>query len=443
MTTRYAIAWRAACASPARQSETAIREIADEHVEALSDEDLAVLGYGSFVAGLEAGVAAHHAGMVPPFKEAVEACFAEALVKVVFATETLALGINMPARSVVIEQLSKFNGDTHEDLTPGEYTQLTGRAGRRGIDTVGYAVALWSPYHTFDEIAGLASSRSRALRSSFRPTYNMAVNLVRRYSRKDAYALVQSSFAQFVETTSLSRQLDAVIEVLRRHGYVKGWTVTEEGARLAGIYHDADLLIAETVRAGLLDGLDPPSLAALVSTFTYEARRGEALFAGFPSPRVERRVERLNELAATLRGEERALRLPVTRDLDPGFAGIAAAWASGEDLSNVLSPMRRSRHNAAVPPLMTGGDFVRSTKTLIDLLNQLATVLAGTPTGRTAAKAADSLLRGVVAAASAAFEGDFAGSDGGPDDGSEGAQKEAAGGLTEPGGIHAAESATP
>ncbi len=114
-----------------------IRAILERRVERLSDDDLAVLGYPALAAAMEAGIAPHHAGMVPPLREAVEECFQKALVKVVFATETLALGINMPARSVVIEQLSKFSGAGHADLTPGEYTQLTGRAGRRGIDERG------------------------------------------------------------------------------------------------------------------------------------------------------------------------------------------------------------------------------------------------------------------------------------------------------------------
>ena len=114
-----------------------IRAIVDERTAALADADLDVLGFDRFLAGLEMGVAAHHAGMVPPFKEAVEACFTEGLIKAVFATETLALGVNMPARSVVIERLTKFTGERHELLTPGEYTQLTGRAGRRGIDDLG------------------------------------------------------------------------------------------------------------------------------------------------------------------------------------------------------------------------------------------------------------------------------------------------------------------
>ncbi len=174
-----------------------IRAVAEERTAALSDRDLDVLGYDRWLAALELGIAAHHAGMVPPFKEVVEACFVQGLVKVVFATETLALGINMPARSVVIENLSKFTGEHHEFLTPGEYTQLTGRAGRRGIDEVGWAVALWSPFVTFDQVAALALSRHFVLTSSFRPTYNMAANLIRRYDAEEAHRLLNRSFAQF------------------------------------------------------------------------------------------------------------------------------------------------------------------------------------------------------------------------------------------------------
>jgi ATP-dependent RNA helicase HelY len=188
-----------------------IRAIAEARTDILSDADLAVLGYGRWLTALEAGVAAHHAGMVPPFKETVEACFSAGLVKAVFATETLALGINMPARSVVIEKLSKFTGERHEFLTPGEYTQLTGRAGRRGIDEVGYAVVLWSPYVPFEQVAGLASTRTYALKSSFRPTYNMAANLVRRYPPDEARHLLNLSFAQFTSDRDVVR-LEAQLE---------------------------------------------------------------------------------------------------------------------------------------------------------------------------------------------------------------------------------------
>jgi len=187
------------------EERTEIRAIAEAKVQSLSDADLRVLDYGHWLHGLEAGFAAHHAGMVPPFKEAVEACFARALVKVVFATETLALGINMPARSVVIEKLTKFTGETHEKLTPGEYTQLTGRAGRRGIDDVGYGIVLWSPFVPFDQVASLASTRTYQLTSAFRPTYNMAANLVRRYEPDEAHHLLNLSFAQYRSDSAVVR----------------------------------------------------------------------------------------------------------------------------------------------------------------------------------------------------------------------------------------------
>ncbi|HEX2300640.1 MAG TPA: DEAD/DEAH box helicase, partial [Pseudonocardiaceae bacterium] len=155
-----------------------IRRVVDQRAAGLPEGDLAVLGFYEWREGLERGFAAHHAGMLPVFKETVEELFVRGLVKAVFATETLALGINMPARTVVLERLVKFNGEAHVDLTPGEYTQLTGRAGRRGIDIEGHAVVLWQPGVDPAQVAGLASTRTYPLRSSFRPGYNMAVNLV-------------------------------------------------------------------------------------------------------------------------------------------------------------------------------------------------------------------------------------------------------------------------
>src|SRR5690606_23717629 len=146
---------------------------------------------------LERGVAAHHAGMVPVFKEVVEELFVRGLVKVCFATETLALGINMPARTVVIERLEKWDGRQHQLLTPGQFTQLTGRAGRRGLDTVGPAVVLYQRDVEFVVVASLVSRRVEPLRSSFSPSYNMAVNLLRSHTRAEAEELLARSFAQF------------------------------------------------------------------------------------------------------------------------------------------------------------------------------------------------------------------------------------------------------
>ena len=181
-----------------REEAERIREFAEMRVAWMDEQDLVTLGFYDFLDGLAQGVAAHHAGMLPVFKEAVEELFEAGLVKVVFATETLSLGINMPARSVVIEDLWKFPGEQHELLTPGEYTQLTGRAGRRGIDDLGHAVVVYQRSVDFERVANLAATRTYELSSSFRPSYNMAVNLVRNYTREQAHHLLNSSFAQFL-----------------------------------------------------------------------------------------------------------------------------------------------------------------------------------------------------------------------------------------------------
>src|SRR5579863_9930658 len=174
-----------------------IESVASRRTSDLPDEDLTVLGYHDWVLALRRGIAAHHAGMLPVFKEVVEELFTEGPVRAVFATETLALGINMPARTVVLEKLDKWNGEAHVALTPGEYTQLTGRAGRRGIDVEGHAVVLWQPGLDPGSVAGLAGTRTYPLNSSFRPSYNMAVNLTGQVGRTRASALLESSFAQF------------------------------------------------------------------------------------------------------------------------------------------------------------------------------------------------------------------------------------------------------
>ncbi|GAA2992098.1 ATP-dependent RNA helicase HelY [Microbacterium terrae] len=202
-----------------------IREIVDERTRTLHDEDLAVLGFWEWRENLERGIAAHHAGMLPAFKEVVEELFQRKLVKAVFATETLALGINMPARTVVLEKLEKFNGEARVAITSGEYTQLTGRAGRRGIDVEGHAVIQWTEGLDPQAVAALASRRTYPLNSSFRPTYNMAVNLIDQFGRARAREILESSFAQFQADRSvvgLARQVREQEESLA--GYEKAMT---------------------------------------------------------------------------------------------------------------------------------------------------------------------------------------------------------------------------
>lgn len=179
------------------QEKKKIDQVLQEYIVDIPEEDLLILGYKHFRRALRSGFAAHHAGMLPAFRHVVEKLFAEGLVRLCFATETLALGINMPARSVVLEKLVKFNGEAHVDLTPGQYTQLTGRAGRRGRDTEGHAIVLWNSRVDVDDLIRLASTQSYPLDSTFRPGYNMTANLIATKGYSEAHAILDRSFAQY------------------------------------------------------------------------------------------------------------------------------------------------------------------------------------------------------------------------------------------------------
>jgi ATP-dependent RNA helicase HelY len=265
--------------------ERRIFEVADTQAAWIDDEELAALGYFELREALGAGIAAHHAGMLPVFKETVEDLFAAGLVRVVFATETLSLGINMPAKTVVIEDLWKSSGERHELLTPGEYTQLTGRAGRRGIDEKGNAVVLFQKQVPFERVAGLASTRTYELRSSFRPSYNMTVNLVRNYTIEEAHHLLNSSFGQFLADRSvvtLERQAErdrAYLDGYRRSmacdrgDFAQYWDLRERARRIREEARRGRERHREQETRGALAALRPGDVVFLPS----ERRRGLAV----------------------------------------------------------------------------------------------------------------------------------------------------------------------
>jgi ATP-dependent RNA helicase HelY len=411
-----------------------IREVAEVRTAHLSPVDLSVLGYDEWLSTLERGVAPHHAGMVPAFKETVEEAFATGLVKLVFATETLALGINMPAKAVVLEEFSKFTGEGHELLRAGDYTQLTGRAGRRGIDERGTAVVLYSRYVPLDTVIEVAAAGSHPLESSFEPSYNMAVNLVGNYDRQRAEELLQASFAHYRAEEgrrSLERKVDdrtrelaeyaaagdtaalearvrraekdlrrlrrrlekrhddlierfnARIAVLELLGYLEEWELTPKGSRLRGVYNEKDLLVVEAVERGLLDGLGPAEFAAVISSLTYEPRRdgsGPLAMVGT----VPDRIDQLDAIRLELDAAEEAVGLEPTGAAERGFAGLAYAWASGASLDDLFGDDD-----------FAAGDFVRNGRQLLDLMRQLRDGfprLAGV-----AAEAIRDVDRGVVA----------------------------------------------
>lgn len=245
------------------QEREAIREIVDQRTSHLTDTDLAVLGFSRWIAGLEAGVAAHHAGMVPAFKETVEELFELGLLKVVFATETLALGINMPAKSVVLESLTKFDGESHQMLRPGDYTQLTGRAGRRGIDVEGFGVVLHSPFVPFNEVTSVASLGAHELRSSFRPTYNMTANLIANYTRDEAEELLEASFAAFQRIGDLE-ELESAVDALEHQMERESAAATCERGDVAQYAAIVDTLAAKRHNDEIAHGLSAGDVVQVV-----------------------------------------------------------------------------------------------------------------------------------------------------------------------------------
>jgi ATP-dependent RNA helicase HelY len=195
-------------------------------------------------------------------------------------------------------------------------------------------------------------------------------------------------------TESLARQFDRVLGILEDRGHLAGWSLTWRGEVLARIYHECDLLIAESLADGLLDGLDPASLAGLVSCFTYEHRSpAPPPPPWFPSAKVRERFHDIERLGASLNAAEHRGALPLTRPPEPGFFALAHAWAAGENLDDVLEDED-----------LSGGDFVRNAKQLIDLLRQVGEVAPDPDTARTARAAADELFRGVVSASSVVGE---------------------------------------
>jgi ATP-dependent RNA helicase HelY len=289
-----------------RDEARRILEFAEARSAWIEEQDLVTLGFHDFLDGLTAGIAAHHAGMLPVFKETVEDLFEQGLVKVVFATETLSLGINMPAKTVVIEDLWKFQGERHELLTPGEYTQLTGRAGRRGIDELGHAVVVYQKQVPFERVAGLAATRTYDLGSSFRPSYNMAVNLVRNYTPDEAHRLLNSSFAQFLAdrgVVALERRIAEDREALQSYSqnmscdlgdFETYWSLMRRARKMREEHaRDRALARAEEIRRSIV-GLKPGDVIWLASA----PRRGVAAVLssreGRPTVLTEdRRVMRL------------------------------------------------------------------------------------------------------------------------------------------------------
>ena len=314
------------------------------------------------------------------------------LLKVVFATETLAVGVNMPAKSVVIEKLTKFNGENHDLLTPSQFTQLTGRAGRRGIDEEGHTLTCWSPFVSFDEVVDLTMSKNFRLSSAFTPTYNMLANLLATRSEKEASRLLASSFAQFQMKRSpegynrdLIEQVYCRLDVLEETGLADGWKLTNSGLPLTKIFNEYDLLITKCISDGIFEGLDEEELASIVSCFVFSKRgregnsRKKEDIGKISGARIKEMMM-LNERIAEI---EMGLKIEINPVPDLGFAKVIQKWVSGANLTEVMSKE------------LSAGEFVRNLRLSMDLLQQIANV-STLETKQIAVNAIESIERGVV-----------------------------------------------
>ncbi|HSN38001.1 MAG TPA: DEAD/DEAH box helicase [Arthrobacter sp.] len=318
------------------QEQLIIARRVDEAAQDIPSDDLDVLGFWSWRDGLLRGLAAHHAGMLPTFKEVVEKLFVDGLVKAVFATETLALGVNMPARSVVLEKLDKFNGEAHVNITAGEYTQLTGRAGRRGIDVEGHAVVLWQPGTDPASVAGLASRRTYPLDSSFRPTYNMSINLLAQFGRPRAREILESSFAQF--------QADRSVVGLARQ--VRGREESLAGFSKAMSCHLGDFTEYSRIRRALSDA---EKNASQTSSRARKSVTEDSLSRLLPGDVVDVPTGRAPGLAVVLSSDHNSREpRPAVMTLDNQLRRIGT-----QDVEGPLAPITRVRipksFNAKVP----------------------------------------------------------------------------------------------
>jgi len=182
---------------------------------------------------LHRGIAAHHAGILPAWKVLVEELFQRGLIKVVFATETLAAGINMPARTTVISGLSKRTDNGHRLLTASEFLQMAGRAGRRGMDILGHVVTVQTPFEGSQEAAYLATAESDPLVSQFTPSYGMVLNLLQIHTLEEARELIERSFGQYLATLHLQPQQQGIADVEREIEHQQAQLAHVDAAQLA------------------------------------------------------------------------------------------------------------------------------------------------------------------------------------------------------------------
>jgi superfamily II RNA helicase len=391
------------------EEESRIREEIGIWLENLPKEDRNLQQVHALIKLLPRGLAFHHAGLLPGLKVLVETLFARGHLRAVFATDTLALGINMPARSVIVGSLSKFDGQEMRLLTPNEYRQQTGRAGRRGMDTHGAAIILYSPWEQFEPSFQRITGDLLPVTSSFVIRYNSVLNLwhpgdmqhlrricassLREYQRyllweinelqrlekryqkaqkhgkkkgaasheaEKALEKRREKIGSFPLSRAGAAELDGTIFALRALGYIgQDEQLTLKGRLLRNIFHPSGIMIIEMILSGALDELATADIAEVCSWFTYDNDRRINNRSILPKRLVQARRE-LWRVTQHVRGIEERAGIALTPGIVPEFHSLALSWSQGMSLNGLLRRID-----------LAEGDILMHLNQTIDLIQQV------------------------------------------------------------------------
>lgn len=312
---------------------------------------------------IEQGIAFHHAGMLPTLKEVVEQLFTSRLIKLIFTTETFALGINMPARSVLFDELEKFYGTRFRNLTTRDFYQMAGRAGRRGMDERGFVYARVHPQDIpYPEVERILHAKPEPIRSQFNAAYATLLNLYREFGR----GLIQIYPRSFHYFQSSKKRRGEGFELIERKLGLLGEMghFTEKGLTLKGEFAASlfgyELLLSEMQAEGLLEGLDEIRLSVLLSGLVFEPRKGDRL------PDLNRPNEKILKAAEHHAGlihrrESKFRVFPFTKPPHFHLAPAIEAWAQGASFDKLLRLTTADE-----------GELVRYFRMVIQLLRELS-----------------------------------------------------------------------
>lgn len=326
------------------------------------------------------GLASHHAGLLPTWKVLVERLFQKGLVKAVFATETLAAGINMPARTTVMSSITKRGDEGHRKLTASEFLQMSGRAGRRGMDRVGHVVVVASPFQTIADAQALAQAPPDPLGSHFTPTYGMVLNLLQRHTLEECEYLISRSFGEFLEEQRRQRkparrprrgdgapeptynwqQFLRLRDVLEHYGYVEANHPTPKGVTAAAFRAEHELLVAEIICSGILEGLSPSEFAAVATAMVIEDLRPMAWVKALPNGPANRALQAAARIARQIRIEQYRRKLDLRTRIHSDASGLTQMWAEEADWDHLMGFTN-----------LDEGDVVRIFRRTVDLLEQV------------------------------------------------------------------------